>query len=48
MLHLISIVLMTEIQLKKKFSDWSHPVLTTTQNDENHRHVAPQNTHIYE
>ena len=34
MLHLISIVLMTGIQLKKKFSNWNYPVLTTTQNNE--------------
>ena len=34
MLHLISIVLMRGIQLKKNFSNWSYPVLTTTQNDE--------------
>ena len=34
MLHLVSIVLMRGIQLKKNFSNWSYPVLTTTQNDE--------------
>ena len=34
MLHLISIILMRGIQLKKNFSNWSYPVLTTTQNDE--------------
>ena len=34
MLHLVSIILMRGIQLKKNFSNWSYPVLTTTQNDE--------------
>ena len=34
MLHLISIVLMRGIQLKKNFSNLSYPVLTTTQNDD--------------
>ena len=34
MLHLILIVLMRGIQLKKNFSNLSYPVLTTTQNDD--------------
>ena len=34
MLHLISIVLMRGIQVKKNFSNLSYPVLTTIQNDE--------------
>ena len=34
MLHLVLIILMRGIQLKKNFSNWSYPVLTTTQNDE--------------
>ena len=34
MLHLILIVLMRVIQLKKNFSNLSYPVLTTTQNDD--------------
>ena len=35
MLHLVSIVLMRGIQVKKNFSNLSYPVLTTIQNDEN-------------
>ena len=38
MLHLVSIVLMRGIQLKKNFSNWSYPVLTATQNDEKITH----------
>ena len=34
MLHLVSIVLMRGIQVKKNFSNLRYPVLTTTQNDE--------------
>ena len=34
MLHLVSIVLMRGIQVKKNFSNLSYPVLTTTQNNE--------------
>ena len=34
MLHLLSIVLMRGIQVKKNFSNLSYTVLTTTQNDE--------------
>ena len=34
MLHLVSILLMRGIQVKKYFSNLSYPVLTTTQNDE--------------
>ena len=34
MLHLILIVLMRGMQLKKNFSNLRYPVLTTTQNDD--------------
>ena len=34
MLHLVLIVLMRGIQVKKNFSNLSYPVLTTTQNDD--------------
>ena len=33
MLHLVLIVLMRGIQVKKNFSNWSYPVLTTIQNE---------------
>ena len=43
MLHLVSIVLMRGIQLKKNFSNWSYQVLTTTQNDEK-LHILDSNS----